>query len=291
MPPATSPHVGLEILPADGCLLRVASSPLEDKDRPLLRAGDPLVLFLDRPCAPPTPLLAEVYRDGHLLRLATGESPGPPIDFGDFIPPAGLLFAQLHRPGDVADSVVGRHIWVSREAGPGAGEAASLLQSVDWNDGEGRWTDAVAAGLAALSPTELERLERYALSRMDSVWYDEGTLFDSRPGDAARIEALRESVKTGMAWGIGALAAALAGLAAFVVVVAARRPEGAAPSMPPKPPPPPRTRPRAQVDLRTVGAARRLRPGRIAAMCLIMAAALAGIALLVWGMRQTYLAP
>jgi hypothetical protein len=272
--------------------LRVASSPLENKDRPLLRAGDPLVLALDRPCAPPTPLLAEVYRDGHLLRLAIGESPGPPIDFGDFVLPQGMIFAQLHRPGDVGDSVVGRHIWVGREPGPGKAEAAELLRTVGWADDEGRWTDAVVDRLATLSPTELERLQRYALSRMDSVWYDQGTLFDSHPGDAARVTELRERIKTGMGWGIGALAAALVGLAAFVVVVSLRDGRKR------------RAIEAAQVAAAPAGAPRERRSiyerstprdgsglWRIAAMCLILAAALAGIALLVWGMRQTYLAP
>ncbi|MBI5490225.1 MAG: hypothetical protein HY905_23015 [Deltaproteobacteria bacterium] len=272
--------------------LRVASSPLETKDRPFLRKGDPLVLTLDRPCSHPTPLWAEVYRGGNLLRLAIGESPGAPVEFDDFSLPDGLVFAQLHRPGEPADSVVGRHVWVGREAAASVAETGALLDALEWRGDERAWVEVVKSRLATLGSSELERLGRYALARNDSIWYAQGTLFDSHPGDAARVAELRETVKAAMAWGIGAFAVALAGLAAYVVGVslrdARRRRAVAAAAAADAPAGEPRAR-KSIYD-------RAERPDasglwRIAVMCLIVAMALAGIAVLVWGMKQTYLAP
>ncbi|MBI5499312.1 MAG: hypothetical protein HY907_03650 [Deltaproteobacteria bacterium] len=278
--------------------LRVASSPLETRDRPFLRRGDPLVLTLARPSPHPTPLWAEVYRGGNLLRLAIGESPGAPLEFTAFSLPDGLVFAQLHRPGETKDSVVGRHVWVGREApaegelAPSPAETEALLGAVEWRGDERAWVEAVRAVVASLAPTERERLGRYALGRNDSIWYAQGTLFDSHPGDAARVEELRESVKSTMAWGIGAFAVALAGLAAYVVTVSLRdaRRRRAVAVAAAAGAPAGESRERGSIYDR-VGRPDASGLWRIAVMCLIVALALAGIAVLVWGMKQTYLAP
>jgi hypothetical protein len=96
-----------------------------------------------------------------------------------------------------------------------------------------------------------------------------------------------------MAWGIGALAAAVLGLAVFFGVSAARQA---------------RRMPQPRVDAAPAGGKagevaksseeqRRLRWARsgallrIVAVLVIVAIALAGIAVLVWGMKQAYMGP
>jgi hypothetical protein len=274
--------------------LRVTGDVNETKDRPFLAAGGRVFAFLDRPTATPTAILTEVWQDGRLLRLGTGESPGGPLDFGDFTLPPGLVFVQAHRPGDPFDSVVGRHVWAGTSAGSGAAEVGALLAALDWPGDERAWLDVVRTRLPALDGTTLERLGRYALSRRDSVWYEPGTLFDSRPADEARVAELRDQVKSAMAWGIGSLAFALVALAAFTGVLSVRDV---------------RRRRAVERTLREAAVAEGREPAprtsiydrgsrwgqgvllRMAVVFFIVALALAGIAFLVWGMKQMYMAP
>jgi hypothetical protein len=274
--------------------LRVAGDVNETKDRPFLAAGGRVYAFLDRPTTTPTAILTELWQDGRLLRLGVGESPGGPLDFGDFTLPPGLVFVQAHRPGDPFDSVVGRHVWAGTTAGPSAAAVGELLAAIDWPGDERVWLEAARARLPALDGVTLERLGRYVLSRRDSVWYEPGKLFDSRPADEARVAGLRDQVKAAMAWGIGTLSFALVGLAVFAGVLSVRDA---------------RRRRAVELAAREVARAEGREPAprtsiydrgsrwgqgvllRMAVVFFIVATALAGIAFLVWGMKQMYMAP
>jgi len=262
-------------------------------DMPFLRARGPLVAALDRKSGPTTPLYAEVWQKGRLVRLGSGVSPGAPLDFPGFALPEGVVFVQLHRLGDPVDSVVGRHIWAGATAGASATEVGELIGALVWPAEDLVWAAAVRLRLEELDAGTVERIGRYVLARRDPVWYPLGTLFDSRPTDVARVARVREGIKRAMAWGIGALAAAVLGLAVFFGVSAARQA---------------RRMPQPRVDAAPAGGKagevaksseeqRRLRWARsgallrIVAVLVIVAIALAGIAVLVWGMKQAYMGP
>jgi hypothetical protein len=260
-------------------------------DLPFLRAGGPLVAELDRRAGASTPLLAEVWQQGRLVRRGSGVSPGGPLVLPGFALPQGVVFVQLHRPGDPVDSVVGRHVWAGSTTGASATEVGALIDSYIWPAEDLVWAAAVRLRLGELDAGTVERIGRYTLARRDPVWYPLGTLFDSRPTDLARVERVREGIKRAMAWGIGALAAAVLGLAVFFGVSAARQA---------------RRLPQPRVEAAPAGdeagevakraeEQRRLRWSRsgallrIVAVLVIVAIALAGIAVLVWGMKQAYM--
>ena len=257
-------------------------------DRPFLPAGGPLaVTFLDGG-APRTPLQAELWCEGRLLGLASWAAEAPAAEFTVALP-AGLSFVQVHRPAAVEDGVVGRHVWGGAADGPSVAELRALLAALDWPSDDQAWISGVRRALDELDEAARDRLGRYLLGRRDAIWYPAGVLFDSRPADRARVTAVREGIKTGMAWAIGAVALAVLAGAALLGVATARH----------------RRRQRGLGDIvRSTATLDGEAPVsiydrapwwvqhavllRIAVVLLILALALGAIAVLVWGMKQTY---
>ncbi|MBN1771590.1 MAG: hypothetical protein JXB32_10030 [Deltaproteobacteria bacterium] len=257
-------------------------------DRPFLRAGGPLAVAFVDGAGPRMPLQAELWRQGRLLAVAAWPAEAPAATFEQPLP-EGLSFVQVHRPAGAEDGVVGRHVWGGADAGPSVAELRALLAALDWPPGDQAWVSAARQVLDELGEAERSRLGRYVLGRRDAIWYPAGVLFDSRPTDRARATSLREGIKTAMAWAIGGLALVLVGGA--VVLGAAtvrhrRRQRGLGDVV----------RSTASLDGEAPISMYDRAPWwvqhavflRIAVVLLILALALGAIAVLVWGMRQTY---
>lgn len=269
---------------------RLAPGPLGGAadDRPFLRAGEPLEVRFADGAGPQTPLQAELWREGRLLGVAAWPAEAPAATFAVPVP-AGLSFVQVHRPAGVEDGVVGRHVWGGAEGAPSVAELRALLAALDWPPGDLAWVSAVRRALDDLDEAERARLGRYALARRDAVWYPVGLLFDSRPLDRARATSVREGIKTGMAWAIGAVAFVLVAGAALLGVATVRhrrRQRGLGDVV----------RSTASLDGEAPISMYDRAPWwvqhavllRVAVVLLILALALGAIAVLVWGMKQTY---
>lgn len=257
-------------------------------DRPFLQAGEPLAVAFADGSAPRAPLQAELWREGRLSGLAAWPAEAPAAQFAVAVPP-GLSFVQVHRTAAAEDGVVGRHVWGGTEAGPSVAELRALLAALDWPAGDQAWVSGVRRGLDELDEAARDRLGRYLLGRRDAIWFPAGVLFDSRPADRARVTSVREGIKTGMAWAIGGVGLVLLAGAALLGVATARQ----------------RRRQRSLGDV--VRSTSRLDGEapvsiydrapwwvqhavllRMAVVFVILALALGAIALLVWGMKQTY---
>ena len=258
-------------------------------DRPFLRAGGPVAVAFTDGAGPRLPLQAEVWREGRLLAVGGWPAEAPAVVFPGLALPAGLSFVQVHRPAGAEDGVVGRHVWAGSAAEPTAPELRALLAALDWSPSDQAWLSGVRRTLDELDETARLRLGRYVLGRRDAVWYPSGLLFDSRPTDRARATSLREGIKTAMAWTIGGLALVLVGGAVVLGAATARhrrRQRGLGDVMPSAA----QQEGEAPVSMydRAPWWAQHAVVLRIAVVLVILALALAAIAVLVWGMKQTY---
>jgi hypothetical protein len=257
-------------------------------DRPFLRAGGPLAVAFTDGAGPRMPLQAELWRDGRLLAVSAWPAESPAATFALALPP-GLSFVQVHRPAGAEDGVVGRHVWAGTDAGPTATELRGLLSALAWPAEDQAWVSGVRHALDELDETARLRLGRYLLGRRDAIWYPVGMLFDSRPIDRARATSIREGIKSAMAWAIGGVALVLAAGATALGLAGARH----------------RRRQRGLGDVVSSTAQQAGEAPismydrapwwvqhavvlRIAVVLLILALALAALAVLMWGMKQTY---
>ena len=270
--------------------LQVAGTADAADDQPFLRAGGPLFASVLRDAGTPAPLFAELWEQGRLVRVGAGELPGGALSFAGLALPHGPVFVQVHRAGDPIDSVVGRQVWAGDAEGATPASVRGLIGAFAWPLEDQAWISAVRERVDGLDIAVLERLGRYLLGRRDPIWYPLQTLFDSRPEDQARAQHLREGVKTAMAWGIGGLALALVALALYVGFLAGQSVRRQRRLAAPVPDEAGNGR-RVSVYDRAPWWIQHAVLLRMAVVFLMLAAALGGIAMLVWGMKQTYWSP
>jgi hypothetical protein len=260
----------------------------EDADNPFLRAGGALALSFAGGLGPRQALQVEVWREGRLEDVATWPAEAPVVREVAQVR-SGLSFVQVHRSAGPEDGIVGRHVWGGPGAGPSADELRALLAVLAWPGEDLAWVSGVRGKFDELDAEARLRLGRYVLGRRDAIWYPVGTLFDSRPTDRARATSVREGIKTVMAWAIGALGLVLVAGAVVLGVAGVRH----------------RRRTRGLGDVVRSTAQQEGEAAismydrvpwwvqhqvvlRIAVVLVILALTLAALAVLVWGMRQTY---